>query len=148
MLWLQLGPRVHAPIDRDPERVTGEYALHVQCPWRISGRTAIVVGAGDMYRCADPNVPEWAFDPGHPGNAVADVRLRQWIAAFAHRPLAVLGVDADRSGGFVLRLSEGFAVEVFPDSSEAGDEAEYWRLLKPGDDTPHFVMRGPGASTA
>lgn len=35
MLWLQLGDRIHTPTSRDPERITGDFALHLQCPWRM-----------------------------------------------------------------------------------------------------------------
>jgi len=140
MLWLQFGERVHAPTTRNPDRIAGEYAIHVQCPWRVSDKNAIVVGAADMFECADSSIPEWAFDPLRPGNAVADAKLRQWIDEYRHRPLVVLGTEVDRCGGFVLRLSEGVAFEVFPDTSASGDESEYWRLLRPGDDSPHFVV--------
>ena len=29
--------------------VVGEYALHVQCPWRLEGKTGIITGSGDLY---------------------------------------------------------------------------------------------------
>jgi hypothetical protein len=143
MLWLQLGERVSAPTERDPARVTGEYALHMQCPWRISGRDGIVTGSADMYSPADPELSAWDFDENRPGNAVADRELRRWIDRYAHRPLAVVGIEVDRCGGFALKLSEGFAFEVFPD--RVADDLEYgefWRLLQPARETPHYVMRG------
>jgi hypothetical protein len=141
MLWLQLGPRVHAPTARDPERITGEYALHVQCPWRVSSRSGIVTGSADMF-VPGPDTPEWNFDAGRPGDAVADLELRRWIDSYVDRPLVVVGIDMDRCGGFCVNLSEGFAFEAFPNSSGSDNESEQWRLLKPGQDTPHFVMRG------
>lgn len=143
MLWLQLGERVSAPTSRDPERITGDYALHIQCPWRISGRDGIVTGAADMFAPADPNLPEWEFDADRPGTSIADRELRRWIDSYAHRPLAVVGIEVDRCGGFVLKLSEGFAFEVFPDAVGTDPEhGEHWRLLQPGRETRHFVMRG------
>jgi hypothetical protein len=145
MLWLTLGGRVHGPTTRDPDRITGDYAVHLQCPWRISGRSGIVVGSADMYVPADPDLPEWEFDPERPGNAVADRELRGWIDRYAHRPLAVIGIEADRCGGFSLELSEGFAFEVFPDLSRTDPKyGEYWRVFQPARETRHFVMRGTG----
>jgi hypothetical protein len=146
MLWLQFGARVRAPSESDPDRVTGQYALHLQCPWRISSREGIVVGSSDMYVPWHADVPEFVFDPGRPGDAVADLHLREWIAAYVTRPLVVVGIDVDRCSGFVLRLSEGFAMEVFPNSSEPTHEREEWRLLQPGQEKPHFVVRSGGAA--
>jgi hypothetical protein len=147
MLWLQIGKRVHAPTTQDPQRVTGEYAVHVQCPWRVSSRQGIVVGSADIFRPADRSTPGWDFDPSNPGNAAADLELRRWIGMFESRPLVIAAVDVDPCGGFRLRLSEGFIFEVFPDSSESGDEVEHWRLLKPAEETRHFVLRGRSAAT-
>ena len=146
MLSLQFGARVVAPTARDPERIVGEYALHLQCPWRISGRAGLVVGAGDMYIEGQPDASGREFTPERPGNAVADLRLREWLSAHAERPITVTGIEVDRCGGFALALSEDFMFEVFPDSfgdqSEDEVHSEYWRLLRPGREQPHFVMRG------
>jgi hypothetical protein len=143
MLWLQLGERVHAPTSRDPERITGDFALHVQCPWRISGHGGVVTGSADVFTPANASIPEWEFDPDRPGNAIADRELRRWLESYAHRPLAIVEVEVDRCGGFSLQLSEGFAFDVFPDASAQDPEyGEYWRLLRPGQEIPHFVMRG------
>ena len=146
MLWLQFGARVGAPTKRNPTRITGELALHLQCPWRISGPDGIVTGSGDMFVCADPGVPVSAFDPGRPGNAVADVRLRAWIGSHAGRPLVVVVADTDRFGGFHLGLSGGFGLAAFPNRAGGTEDAEHWRLFRPGDDSPHFVARGRGAA--
>ena len=143
MLWLQFGAHVDVPTKRDPTRITGELVLHVQCPWRITKGGGIVTGSGDMFVCADPNVPESSFDPGRPGNAVADVRLREWIASHASRPLVVVGTDFDESGGVHLRLSEGFGFDAFPDSRGVPEDPdEHWRLFRPGDDSLHLVVKG------
>jgi hypothetical protein len=147
MLWLLLGARVNAPTSRDPNRVTGEYALHLQCPWRVSFITGIVAGSSDMYVPADPEADEESFRWDRPGDAVADANLKRWIAAHSAAPLVVTAVDVDRCGGFVLQLSQEFAVEVFPTaSSEPHDIREQWRLLMPGVEAAHFVLQnqGPG----
>jgi hypothetical protein len=142
MLWLSFGRRVHAPTLRHPERITGEYALHLQCPWRVSGPNGVVTGSADMFVPSDPDMPAWAFDAECPGNALADFALGRWIDCYVRQPLVVIGIDVDRCGGFCLALSEGFAFEAFPNSRADGAESEYWRLLKPAEETRHFVMRG------
>lgn len=147
MLWLQLGPRVHAPTRRDPERITGQYALHLQCPWRISFNTGVVAGSSDLCVPADPDADVESFRWDRPGDAVVDAHLKRWINAHSKAPLVVTRIDVDRCGGFVLRLSQEFAVEVFPDaSSEPHDIREQWRLIQPGVDAPHFVVQNQGSS--
>jgi len=146
MLWLQLGARVPAPTKRDPKRIAGEFALHLQCPWRITGSDGVVTGSGDMFTCDDPDSAA-SFDPGRPGNAVADDRLRDWIASHAGSPLVVVAADTDEFGGLHLRLSDGFGIEAFPDSTgRTEDPDEHWRLLRPGKDLPHLAVRGRRAS--
>jgi hypothetical protein len=29
--------------------VVGQYALHVQCPWRLESDTGVITGSGDLY---------------------------------------------------------------------------------------------------
>lgn len=141
MLWLQLGRHVPAPTARSPDRIVGEYALHVMCPWRVSGASGIVAGSSDLFVPADPDVPDEEFQWDRPGATIVDVHLGQWIDSHAATPLRVTGVEVDRCGGFVLALEKEFALEVFPDESARpqGDQ-EQWRLLQPGRGTEHFVF--------
>jgi hypothetical protein len=147
MLWLSFGAHVHAPTRLSPERITGEFALHMQCPWRVSGVGGVVAGSSDMLVPADPD--DAAFDSGRPGAALGDAHLLRWLDAHAGAPLLVTGVQIDRCGGFVLQLSEEFAFEVFPDASTApDDEREQWRLFEPARGTPHFVVSNRGVDDA
>jgi hypothetical protein len=145
ILWLQVGAPVPAPTSRDPQRITGQYALHLQCPWRVSCATGVVAGSSDLYVPFNPEADEDAFQWDRPGDAMVDAHLERWIRAHATAPLTVSGIEVDRCGGFVLQLSQDFAVEVFPDaSSEPHDVREQWRLLQPAQDAPHFVLMNQG----
>jgi hypothetical protein len=124
MLWLQFGAKVRAPSRRDPNRETGEYALHVQCPWRISGAAGVVAGSSDEL--------------------VVDRRLATWLDAHRTDPLRVTSLQADRCGGFIAALTHEFALEVFPEDSSG---EEQWRLLQPGSEAPHFVVLGAGVES-
>ena len=144
MLWLQFGARTHAPTKRSPQRVVGDFALHLQCPWRVSASDAVVVASGDMFHPAADR-DEREFDPGRPGDAVADTELRRWIDAHANAPLEVMSVDVDCVGGFALELARSNVVEVFPDVSAAvRPGVELWRLLRPGRDLAHVVLLSSG----
>ena len=123
----------------------GEYALHIQCPWRVSGRTGVIVGSAVTGLAPDPSTPEWLFDAGKVRETLAGVRMSAWIQQFAARPLVVARVDVDQCGGFSLQLSEGFALEVLPTASaREEDPRELWRLLRPGEKSRHFVITDSG----
>jgi hypothetical protein len=51
----------------------------------------------------------------------------------------VQAVEVDGAGGFRLTLSDGHALEIFPDDSRGGED---WRLLSPATEARHFVVSG------
>src|ERR1700733_12332941 len=58
----------------------GDYALHVQCPWRIVGTEGVVTGSADSY---EPAVIEGETDPAdfRTGN-LQQVRLGALLGSF------------------------------------------------------------------
>lgn len=134
----QFGPR------KGQQREVGEYALHVQCAWRIRGPHGIVVGSRDRFYRPGPAPLSHADDDWHwdePGANRCDERIGEWIQARSYR---VERVSADATGGIVLVLADGFALEVFPDDSLRGESSEHWRLLRPDEDSDHFVVGNDG----
>jgi hypothetical protein len=117
----------------------GEYALHVQCGWRIVGPNGIVVGWSDLYLAAGPDPyaksDDWDWDPQ--GASRRDERVAAWLDGRVH---VVERVLADPLGGCVLLFAGGFSLEILPTSSHDG---EYWRLLGAAA-MPHFVVTGAG----
>jgi hypothetical protein len=104
-------------------------------------------GSADVYYPADDTVTELELDNLVRGRALLDVKLRHWLAAHAAQPLCVQTVSVDRCGGFVLGFNESYALEVFPNAGAPPDDPdEYWRLLQPGTEAPHFVMRSSGST--
>jgi hypothetical protein len=140
LLWLQLGARVQAPTSKQPDRVTGEYALHIQCPWRASSAAGIIVGSGDLFRSTDGS----ELESDEPGASLADALLQRWLADHS---LSVTAVAVDKCGGFTLRLTNGFSFETFPDAAPSRSSREHWRLLSPGRSVPHFVLLDTGLET-
>ena len=123
------------PADRGS---VGEFALHVQCPWRIDGPDGIVTGRLDLWETVedDPNLRHEAWDYEKSPN-LQDFRLDQWLARNGSSPV-VESVDADEFGGGIIAFAHGFVLRLFP----AGTRAEDWRLLGPRIDAPHFVIIG------
>lgn len=129
------GPR------KGQESEVGEYGLHIQCAWRIRGPSGIVVASRDRFYKAGPEpFPEDDWD-WSAGTNRRDERIRDWLSA---RSYNVERVSADATGGIVLSLAGGFALDVFPDDSLDGEYSEHWRLLRPGDLSSHFVVSGSG----
>jgi len=129
---LQVGPR------KGQQSVVGEFALHLQCAWRVMGPTGIIVGSADMFRrrSDQPESQDWDW------SAVGANRRDEAIAAWLDsRTYVVVAVHVDDAFGFTVVLSDGHSLAVFPDGS--GDD-ERWRLLSPGDEAPHFVVTGAG----
>lgn len=122
------------PVDRGS---VGDFALHVQCPWRIEGPNGIVTGRLDLWEPLDDNAPfdeQWHYDKSL---NLQDARLEQWLAKNTE-PLVVKAVEADDFGGAVITLEQGFVLRVFP----AGTRGEDWRLFRPKTEAPHLVISG------
>jgi|HubBroStandDraft_6_1064221.scaffolds.fasta_scaffold770410_1 hypothetical protein len=130
--------------------VVGEYALHVQCPWRLESDTGIITGSGDLY------VPdEKSEQPGEPfdwenGGSLQERILRELLEGYDDNNrqivnltniFVVADIQSDSAGGFCLTLSGGYRFLVFPN----GTGSEAWRLFKPSTDEcesneEHFVV--------
>ena len=113
-----------------------------------------MVGSSDELVPYPADAASWQVDPAIPGSALLDARLSLWIEQYGTSPLRVLAAESDRCSGVVLRLSEGYALEVFTASTSdsAGQRArarngegrEQWRLFRPADDSSHFVITDLG----
>ena len=137
-------------VTEDANRSWGEYALHLQCPWRLEGPGGLVTGQDELWEHPTLEVPpeDWSWDGAETRQDVRigellgmrDERTRSWVNASPDR-LVVIDIDASEVGDLVIALSGGFTLRVFP--TRAGDEA--WRLLSPGSEAAHFVVGPPGA---
>lgn len=114
----------------------GEYALHVQCPWRIETADGILTGRHDLFSPAeeteDFDWESWDWD----GNETLQDRL---IGAFIREGIRkVEDVSADAYGGARIGLSGGYVLVLFPADSQGED----WRLFRPQEGGAHFVVSG------
>jgi hypothetical protein len=131
----QFGARCVLPDRRGENREVGEFALHIQCAWRIRSSSGIIVGSRDQYYPRMDAETTESFNWDIPGNNLCDERVDAFV--LNHCPLIVKTICSDNAGGFTLSLDGGFYLEVFPDDSLQG---EYWRFFVPGSDQPHAVM--------
>lgn len=135
LAWLGFGPLERKRRPLGGSRVLGRFALHLQCPWRISGPRGILVGAHDMYSPASTvKARGWKWDTGP---TLFDERVQAQLAQ-STEPLAfVQSVGTDRCGGFRLSMTRHLLLEVFPADTDGG---EWWRLFRPGTKAPHLVI--------
>ncbi len=129
----------------DPEeeaRKVGEYAVHLQCTWRITSTNKIFVGRNDMYYpSGDYEIePEnWNWDVI--GANKCDEKTNELIKQHVDCPLIVEKITADEFGSLNLQFSGNFRLEIFPDDSLP---KEFWRFFKPTNEENHFVVGGNG----
>jgi len=129
----------------------GEYALHIQCPWRLLHEGDIVTGSADYYEPAEMD-DEVDLQDGQAGNLQRkrlgetlrsyDAATSSWINGTGE--LVVESIVVDDFGGFEISLSGKFRLQVFP----SGSRGEYWRLFAPGSEDEHLVIDGGQISSA
>jgi Domain of unknown function (DUF4279) len=128
-----------------PPREVGEYALHIQAPWRISTESKIVLGARDITFPAGTSrldeVPQDFDWKEHP------TRLDEVAAALTQHylPQKVTQVVYGRCGALYLAFEGSLILEVFPD---AAVESESWRLFVPGEDDREHLVNESGVHSA
>jgi len=139
--WFQFGPRKTVQDSRGDKREVGEYALHVQCAWRIRQGNQIVVASRDLYSPPEesddrPDNFNWDVQGGNR----RDKRIAELFLGET-RQFMVQKVEVGAAGSFTIGLEDAYALDVFPDDSLSG---EHWRIFKPYADEPHFVVTGKG----
>jgi hypothetical protein len=119
----------------------GDYALHVQCPWRITLEDKIIVGRGDMFGdilLKQNNTPACDVD-WNKGNTFDGI-VKEFLLNES-RQLMVQIVSVGHAGSLTILLEGNYRLEIFPyDSSED----EHWRFFKPHAGEPHLVFTGEG----
>jgi len=135
LLWLHFGDLHEVPRWRGGTKVVGDWAVHVQCPWRLIQRGQILVGYHDFYYTPDGDTPE---DWDVVGKTRFDIAASTICAEFAKTPPVVASVQVDDVGGFSVHFIGEFRLDVFPDESD--DTSEHWRIFQPSVDSKHFVF--------
>jgi len=108
------------------KKAFGEFALHLQSPWRLTNSNEIIVGSSDLYEQADENAeydPDFEWDKFNAN--LRDVKLEK---LFSDNKLIVVSANVDTFGGLVINFDNNVSLTVFPDLSSKA-ENEYWRLI-------------------
>ena len=128
----------------------GQYAIHVQCPWRITFRNRLVVGSDDDYLVDDMNdsreqspmegVLQSTLFVERLGLGLKGLAVGSDVLGGGVANRIVKAISTDKTAGLTVRFTNGFLLEILPTSSSR----ENWRLFRPGSDDPHCVIVGVG----
>lgn len=134
---MRLAPEETIPSLKDKLRGTvGDFALHIQCPWRIENNTGIITGRADLWepleRSPEFSYDDWDYEDGN----IQDQRIDQFLSA--NTELFVESLSIESHGSFTLALSGGYKLMVFP----SGSTGEDWRFFRPGSGESHLVVSG------
>lgn len=144
---------IHFGTIREYENGTvGDFALHIQCPWRIGDSTGIITGRYDLYFSAETS--EYFDDVIDNGDMrykfeknLQDKKIGELLQGFdaitrsyinVTNLLVVEKVEADNFGGATIYLSGGYQLSMFPYSCQT----EHWRFLQGATNEKHFVVSG------
>jgi hypothetical protein len=123
----------------------GEYALHIQCPWRLVSPDGVITGSSDSQM---PPRNGGEVDPSDPrAGSLQNIRLASLLTSYddvtkshlnATGELVVKSASADQYGSADIAFSGGVHLQLFPDGSAEED----WRFFKTGGSGTHFVIEG------
>jgi hypothetical protein len=139
MLNLQFGE-----ITREAGESWGQYALHIQAPWRLVKNSQILVGRSDRWNPTE-EISDWDawYEFPHPNRE--DSFWEKFMGGIdpvtnsfeGSRPSVIVESVVEHStGDLSLRFSDSSTLEVFG----CGTNNEFWRLLEPGRETNHYVV--------
>src|SRR5215469_12834765 len=99
--WFHFGQR-RTVTARDRTKEVGEYALHIQCAWRIRHGDRVVIGSRDLYYPREESVdPVEDFDWDVQGANRRDKRIAE-LFQNETRQLMVRDVQVREAGAFTI----------------------------------------------
>jgi hypothetical protein len=130
---------------RSPEPSPEEWALHIQCSWRMELAGEIITGSSDWWKTEDDLDPPQDWDPAGGGSLQAR-RLREvfedtdvFKGPVRNRTerFIVQEVQVSPLGDLAIGFTDGLRICVFP----GGCRGEFWRVFKRGSNS-HFAYVG------
>lgn len=123
MLWMGFGKDVKTTNLKGQERTVSEYALHIQCAWRIIYRKRIFTGNGDFYQLTVENdTGDWDTKGGN----LFDLKAVEINSLLEKKSFTVEKIIVRDIGDLKIYFSNGLRLEVFPNDSL---HEEYWRFF-------------------
>jgi hypothetical protein len=139
----QFGQRRELPGSFGRTRTVGEYALHVQCAWRIAREDRVIVGSHDLRYPANYTDTSQAVDPDFDWDRDPNGRDSLLASLFENgaKQFLVEAVTVGSAGLLHLRLADSLCFDIMPDDSI---RREQWRFFQPDVEAPHLVVTSSG----
>jgi len=121
-----------------------EFALHIQCSWRICKDDHVLVGSQDRFFTKDGEV----ITESQPGEVLLDVNVRRIREEMKASPtdFVVQRVNVNALLDLVIHFAGGYLLQAGPYDSLKGDSQEYWRFFHKTEkgNSPHLVATANG----
>lgn len=136
LVWLGFGPTREVTGHRGGTREICEYALHLQCRWRLCLGERRITGASDVYLPPVGWAGEGEFDWDVQGANRFDVRAAKLTTRLDAQQVLVTSVEVTEEGSLTVHLTGGLRIEAPRGASESED----WRFFRPYRDEDHVVV--------
>ncbi|GAB2854359.1 hypothetical protein [Lentzea nigeriaca] len=141
LIWVGFGALRVVTGHNGRTREIAEYALHLQCPWRLLDGDEVVTGSYDVHQ---PR-PGWSgdddFDWDVQGANRFDARARKLTAYLAEESVVVTAADVTAWCDLTISFSDGLRLDALRTGSVRHEE---WRFFRPyRDDEQVVVFQAP-----
>lgn len=123
LLWIHFGKKIVVKNHRGVEVEKGEYAIHLQCPWRFVENSKLILGSRDIYVPRE-GIQDSEFNWDTFGMSIFDEKVKTFLEELT--PIVVSNVTVDEIGTLKIQFENGLVFEAFPESSQI---SEYWRFI-------------------
>jgi hypothetical protein len=144
MLILGFGEVVRG-IGRRGHRISyGDFALHIQSPWRVLQNNKLIVSSADRWNPVN-EIDDWDEWYNNPHPSIENIAWKQLLGSTdkstssyeaLHNELVVDKIALEPIGDLRVFIRGGYVLEIFA----CGNNNEYWRLFEPKKDTEHLVF--------
>ena len=139
MCWIHFGRPIEIEL-RGRKRILGEFALDLDCPWRIrNSRGDIELGSADMFAPASSHESDEDFDWDVQGNNLFDEKAKQLF--HQRTQITVIAAALSRNCDLTITFSNGLILESFVNASS---RQECWRLFRPKIYDGDLIVTGTG----
>ena len=139
MCWIHFGRAVEIE-SRGRKRIVGEFALDLDCPWRIRNSSGgIELGSADIFAPASGHVLDVDFNWDVQGNNLFDEKAKLLFPEGSQ--IMVTFAELSSSYDLTITFSNGLCLESFVNASS---QEECWRLFMPGLEHGDLVVTGVG----
>lgn len=132
MIWISFGKELLVRNYRNEEVKKSEYALHIQCPFRISKNNKILLSNYDIYTSIEGSInDDWDVIGNNRYDKIVEDLLIPML------PLKVNKVNFSKIGDIEILFKDNIAINIFVNSSEIAEE---WRFIN-NNTGEHYVFR-------